>query len=122
MDEDESWHLDEKFEGEVWTPVVVGMKDDSMTWSTAPTRSTRDADTGELANSIPASKSKKQSSKEPKKKASSLSARTQSTGDERYESANDDEEMDIDDEAIPPVRLVTPSTQRMGVLPFVRPI
>lgn len=41
-DGDESWHLDDKF-GEAWSPVVgMGAKDDSMTWSTAPTRSTRD--------------------------------------------------------------------------------
>lgn len=49
MDADESWHLDDKY-GEVWSPVA--MKDDSMTWSTAPTRSTRAGDTDRM-NVVP---------------------------------------------------------------------
>ena len=53
---DESWHLDEKF-GETWTP-IAGMKDDSMTWSTAPTRSTRSGGRNSLAVSHPASGAK----------------------------------------------------------------
>lgn len=45
MDADESWHLDDKYD-DAWSPVV--MKDDSMTWSTAPTRSTRAGDTDRM--------------------------------------------------------------------------
>lgn len=121
FDGDESWHLDDKF-NEAWTPVIPGMKDDSMTWSTAPTRSTRSADTGRLDGSIPASKAKKPSNNEFEAKPTSFSLRTQSTGDERYESAKEDEDMDVDEEeVVPSVRLVTPSTQKIGVLPFVGP-
>ncbi|THG97438.1 hypothetical protein EW145_g7613 [Phellinidium pouzarii] len=113
-EEDESWHLDDKF-GETWSPVVVGMKDDSMTWSTAPTRSTHGGDTGGLDISVPPLSIKESETQEltednapiPKIPLADISHAT-------------DEDMDVDedDEDIAGVRLVTPAPQSESNPPF----
>ncbi|EMD32287.1 hypothetical protein CERSUDRAFT_119010 [Gelatoporia subvermispora B] len=51
LDEDDSWHVDDKFAAnQMWTPFgfTSGDKDDTMTWSTLPSRSTsqKGGDTG----------------------------------------------------------------------------
>ena len=53
MDEDDSWHVDEQVQAnQMWTPFGFGSadKDDTMTWSTLPSRSTsqKGGDTGLL--------------------------------------------------------------------------
>lgn len=54
MDEDDSWHVDEQFKAnQMWTPFGFGSaeKDDTMTWSTLPSRSTsqKGGDTAPIA-------------------------------------------------------------------------
>ncbi|KAL4241442.1 INCENP family protein [Abortiporus biennis] len=52
LDEDDSWHVDEKLKGnQMWTPFgLASSKDDTMTWSTLPSQSTsqKGGDTGLL--------------------------------------------------------------------------
>jgi hypothetical protein len=120
MDADESWHLDEKFV--TWTPVGVGMKDDSMTWSTAPTRSTRNGETDGLASSIPASRARVPSIGEQVDRHSSRSRPQSAYSSEKdvYESAPDGEDMDVDvEDNVPSIRLVTPAAQKTNRIPFV---
>lgn len=108
MDADESWHLDDKF-GEAFTPVVVGMKEDSMTWSTMPTRSTRSGDTGTLDESVPPrlKPSPAQELLEAKKAAFDVIP-----SDNPPYTTDEEEDMDVEyDEDIASVRLVTPSIQ-----------
>ncbi|EJD03980.1 uncharacterized protein FOMMEDRAFT_27803 [Fomitiporia mediterranea MF3/22] len=111
IEADESWHLDEKF-GETWTPVAIRMND-SVTWSTAPSRSTRSADTGPLD-------------------ASTAPSRLQSSSTQDFQEGNnrvfdaipsdnppatttdeiEEDDMDVEpDEDIASIRLVTPITQ-----------
>ncbi|KAI5123631.1 hypothetical protein M0805_003445 [Coniferiporia weirii] len=108
LEADESWHLDEKF-GETWSPVVVGMKDDSMTWSTAPTRSTRGGDTDGLENSVPSLNNKEETGQEHAGvKAPVSEMPTLETG-----RGTDEEDMDVEeyDGDVVGIRLVTPAVQ-----------
>ncbi|KAL5518967.1 hypothetical protein ACEPAH_650 [Sanghuangporus vaninii] len=111
MDANESWHLDEKF-GETWTPVAYTAKDDDMTWSTAPTRSTRSADTDVLDGTVLPAPSK--TNGEEHTVALYTAFETMPTDNPLYTNTDemDDEDMEIDiDEDIASVRLVTPAPQ-----------
>ncbi|TFY81947.1 hypothetical protein EWM64_g2063 [Hericium alpestre] len=50
LDDDDSWRLDDKFgaTNQMWTPIGLASKEDSMTWSTLPSQSQR-GDTAPLA-------------------------------------------------------------------------
>lgn len=106
---DESWHLDENF-GETWTPITAREVD--MTWSTAPTRSTRSAGAETFEDTLlpPALKSHSEwppDAGDPASEAMPSDNPPHSDTDEL-----DDQDMDVDyEEGIASVRLVTPAPQ-----------
>ncbi|KAL5495289.1 hypothetical protein ACEPAI_752 [Sanghuangporus weigelae] len=111
VDANESWHLDEKF-GETWTPVAYTAKDDDMTWSTAPTRSTRSADTDILDGTVPPAPSKTNSEEHPDALDATFEAMPSDNPPYTNTDEIDDEDMEVDiDEDIASVRLVTPAPQ-----------
>ncbi|KAH8120293.1 hypothetical protein DFH11DRAFT_1685640 [Phellopilus nigrolimitatus] len=109
MDADESWHLDDKF-GEAWTPVIIGMKDDSMTWSTAPTRSTQGENTDVLDSSIPPLRKKQSIAQEPAEEKTAPVSEALPSDNDPY---SDEEDMDVEeyDEDVPGIRHVNAASQ-----------
>ncbi|OCB88552.1 hypothetical protein A7U60_g4255 [Sanghuangporus baumii] len=111
VDANESWHLDEKF-GETWTPVAYTAKDDDMTWSTAPTRSTRSADTDILDGTVLPAPSKTNGEEHPDALDTAFEAMPSDNPPYTNTDEIDDEDMEVDiDEDIASVRLVTPAPQ-----------
>lgn len=102
FEDDDSWHVDEKFaSNQMWTPFgfVSADKDDSMTWSTLPSRST--SQKGGETDAVPPSQNfgviASESKRSPPDNAIVETDQTDADGDARMDSDLDETDlMDAD--------------------------